>query len=530
MTTHDLPGTPQMRSTRPGCVWLVGAGPGDPELITVRGLRCIAEADVIVHDYLANPSLLDHARPDCERICAGKRAGEHSMSQDEINALLAAKARAGKRVCRLKGGDPFLFGRGGEEALYLAQHGVSFEVAPGVSSALAVPAYAGIPVTHRGLAATVHIVTGHEDPSKDGGEVDWDALAGSATGTLVFLMARRTLGQIAERLMRGAWPRSMPAAVIANGALPTQTVITGTLENIAARAADQCGTAPAILVVGKTAALAQTLRWFEKRPLFGKTLVVTRARRQASELAKVLEQLGAAVIQCPTIRTESLAHTPAMRDAVGRLGEMDWVIFTSPNAVEAVFETLTEQEKDARAFAKARIAAIGPATAARLRDFGVRADLTPEAYVAESLLESIHKIGSVAGCRFLLPRSDRARSALSDGLRASGAEVIEVDAYRTIEETCMPDGLLERLGAGRIDMVLFTSSSTVHGFVNAIPETQRAALLPTIPAASIGPITSAALREAGIPVRAIADPFTIPGLVEATLRCLEGRTTGESRP
>lgn len=515
-------------STSCGIVWLVGAGPGDPGLITVRALRCIAEADVIVHDFLANPILLEHARPDVPRICAGKRAGSHAMPQEEINELLVRLASEGKRVCRLKGGDPFLFGRGGEEALYLVQHGIPFEVVPGVTSALAVPAYAGIPVTHRGIAPSVHIVTGHEDPSKQEGSVDWDALAASTSSTLVFLMARRQVRTIADRLIAGAWPPETPTAVIANGTLPTQKVVLATLATIADLVESEINDSPALLVVGKSVAISKQLRWVEKKPLFGKRIVVTRARKQISELAVRLEALGADVIQCPAIQIESMAHTKEMSEAVHALAEMDWVVFTSVNGVEAFFSALANNDLDARALANCRVAAIGPSTAERLHDFGIRADLTPKEFVAESLLRSLEEHGSLKGRRFLLPRSDLSRPELSDGLHAAGAKVCEVIAYRTIEKAFISDTLLNQYRQEEIDLTVFTSSSTVRGFVLSIPEEDRPAILAKMKAASIGPITSATLNKFNVPVAVTANPYTIPALVDAITQYFQKPCQGGS--
>ncbi len=513
-TTRDK--TPQ--STQTGTVWLVGAGPGDPGLATVRACQCIAEADVIVHDYLANTRLLEMARPDATRICAGKRAGSHSMPQDEINALLVHYAKQGKNVCRLKGGDPFLFGRGGEEALYLFQNEVPFEIVPGVTSAIAVPAYAGIPITHRGVSPSVRIITGHEDPSKEAGSVDWNNIADSTSGTLVFLMARRSVRSIANRLVSGVWPSSTPVAVIANGTLPSQKTLIGTLADIAERVENELDDAPALMVVGSVVQLASELRWFEKKPLLGKTLLVTRAQKQASEMATRLEAYGAEVISCPTIQIQSMADSDAMRSAIAELSNMDWVVFTSVNGVEAFFETLYTQNKDTRAFHHTRIAAIGPSTASRLQAYGIRADLTPTEFVAEALLEAMKNYGSLQDKRVLLPRSDLARPALSEGLREAGADVREVVAYKTSERADVSKELLETLQNEKVDLIVFTSSSTVRGFVNAIPAELRAALLPRLKAASIGPITTSTLQDAGIPVVVHSEPYTIPALVQAICR------------
>ena len=494
-------------------MWLTGAGPGDPGLITLRGLECIQQADVLVYDKLSNPALLAHARPGCERVYAGKQAGRHAMPQEEINRLLAEKARAGKKVCRLKGGDPFVFGRGGEEALHLREAGVRYEIVPGVTSAVAVPAYAGIPVTHRKLAASMRVVTGHEDPTKPESDLDWREIAQTG-GTLVVLMTVKHLGEIAERLVAFGKNPDTPAALIHQGTLPGQRTATGTLSAIAARA-DAAGIGPpAILVVGEVAALAGEIAWFEQRPLFGRTILVTRARAQASEFAATLEGLGAEVIQAPTICIESRADTPAMRQCVREAYRADWLVFTSVNGVDAFVEALRLEDLDIRALGAARIAAIGPATAERLRELCLRIDLMPERFVAEALLEALDAQEDLRGQRVVLPRAAIARPALADGLRERGAETIEVAAYDTVREP-LDAGVVERLRRGAVDLVTFTSSSTVRNFAEALPADERQPVLHEVRAASIGPITSETLREFGIPIAVEAPESTIPALAAA---------------
>ncbi len=508
--------TLQRPGTGPGMVWLVGAGPGDPGLMTVKGMRCLAEADFIVYDFLASRALLDAAKPDCEIIYAGKRAGQHAMPQEDINALLSAKALEGKRVCRLKGGDPFVFGRGGEEALHLREAGVPFEVVPGVTSAVAVPAYAGIPVTQRGLAVSFRVITGHEAPGKDESDLNWDEIA-ATEGTLVFLMGVRNLPIICERLMAGGRTAQTPAAIIANGATPAQRTVTGTLANIAARCEEAGIAPPAVIVVGEVARLREQLSWFENKALFGKRIVVTRARTQASAFAELLAEQGAEVIQAPTIQIASMADTPAMRKAAREAGEADWCVFTSANGVDAFVEALDLEGLDVRALAGVSIAAIGPPTAERLRQAGLRTDLVPERYVAEGLLEAFDAGDSIAEKRFLLPRASIARPVLVDGLYARGAAVKEVPAYRTLDGGTLDDALLTDLDAGRIDLVTFTSSSTVRNFVEALPEPRREELLAHVRGASIGPITSQTMDELGVPTALTAEESTIPGLVAAIL-------------
>jgi len=499
-----------------GVVWLVGAGPGDPGLITVKGMRRIAEADVVVYDYLCNPLLLQHARPGAEIIYVGKKAGSHAMPQDQINALITEKALEGKRVCRLKGGDPFVFGRGGEEALYLRERGVAFEVVPGITSAVAVPAYAGIPVTHRELTSSFRVITGHEDPTKEESGLDWAEIA-SCGGTLVFLMGIRNIGMIAGKLIEHGRPPETPVAVITQGTLPAQQTAVGTLETIERIMKETGLKPPGLIVVGEVAGLRESLKWFENKPLFGRTIIVTRARAQASVLAATLEDLGAAVISTPTIRIESLGATDAMRKAAAEAGKADWLVFTSVNGVDAFFESLELEGLDVRTLSGVRVAAIGPATADRLVEKGLRPDLLPERFVAEALLEAWDKTEPFKGQTYLLLRADIARADLAVGLQARGADVIEVSAYRTLSEACLTEDLLDRIVARTIDIITFTSSSTVRNFVEAIPEERRAEVLPRICAASIGPVTSKTLEEFCITISATASEFTIPGLTAAVL-------------
>lgn len=516
MTGKNPEGNPNNPTTLMpiGKVWLVGAGPGEPGLITVRGLRCVSEADVILYDRLIGPELLQHAGPNCEIVYVGKEAGKHALPQEEINRIMAEKALGGRKVCRLKGGDPFLFGRGGEECLYLLERGIPFEVVPGVTAALGATAYAGIPITHRGLASCVHIVTGHEDPEKAESDVPWSELARSG-GTLVFYMGVGHLEKIAQRLTQEGHSPRTPAALIANGTLPSQRMLVSTLGEIAQRAGDESIQPPAILVVGEVVKLAEKLNWFDRKPLHGRSILVTRARTQASELSDRLRELGAEVIEVPAIRIESLADTPAMRQAAREVRRFEWVVFTSVNGVDSFRESLDLEGLDVRKLSGVKIAAIGPATRDRLLEMGLRADLIPERYVAESLLESFASKGSPSGQRFLLPRSEIARPDLAEGLRRLGADVTEVPAYKTLQGTTMDNTLLDRLAGGKIDLVTFTSSSTVRNFVDAIPEERRSEIIPNVPAVSIGPITSETAREAGIEVIAEADEYTIPGLVEA---------------
>jgi len=477
-------------------VFLVGAGPGDPGLLTVRARELIAAADVILHDRLIPAEALAGARADAEVRYVGKEGGGPFVPQEEIHALLVERARAGKRVVRLKGGDPFVFGRGGEEALVLREAGVPFEVVPGVSSGVAAPAYAGIPVTQRGLASAVAFVTGHEDPGKPDTALDWPALA-AFPGTLVFYMGLRALPRIAERLVAGGRAPAEPAAVIARGTFPDQRVVTGTLADIAKRAAGL--PTPALTVVGSVVGLRETLAWLEARPLHGRTVAVTRARAQASALAGELRALGAAVVEAPAIRTASL---PARLPDLGRY---DLLCVTSPTGASELFARLDAAGRDARALAGSRVAAIGPGTARALAAGGIRPDVVPERSVAEGLVEAL---AGVDVRRALVVRGREGRDVLPDALRARGAEVEVLVLYETVPE---PLDAAARTAAEAADYVTFTSASTVRFFAEAAGE----AALRGPRLASIGPATSAALREHGAEPDLEADPHTPDGLLAA---------------
>jgi uroporphyrinogen III methyltransferase/synthase len=491
-------------------VYLVGAGPGDPGLLTARALELIAAADVIVYDRLIPASALDGARPEATLIYAGKEGGGPSMPQDEISDLLASHGRSAQVVVRLKGGDPFVFGRGGEEAEALRSAGVAFEVVPGVTAGVAGPAYAGIPVTHRDGASAVAFVTGHEDPSKaSGSALDWGALA-AFPGTLVFYMGVRQLPAIASSLIAGGREPSEPAAVVERGTLPDQRVLSGTLATIASVAADEAIRAPALVVVGAVAGLRERLAWFESRPLAGVTVAVTRARAQASGLASRLAALGASVVEAPAIRIVPL-DGPAPS-----LSGCDLVCLTSPNGVRLLFARLAAAGLDARALAGARVAAIGPGTASALRSFGVIADVVPDRFVAEGLIDAL---ADIPVRRALVARAAQARDVLVDALRARGAEVDVVALYETVASP-LTDGQLAAVADA--DYVTFTSSSTVRFFLESAGEVAgdlRARIV------SIGPVTSATLREHGLEPDVEASRHDIDGVVEA-LVADAGRSVG----
>jgi uroporphyrinogen III methyltransferase/synthase len=482
-------------------VYLVGAGPGDPGLITVRALALIARADVILYDRLIPREALEHARGDAELIYVGKGEGADSVAQDETIRLLIEHGRAGRMVVRLKGGDPFVFGRGGEEAEALRVAGVGFEVVPGVTAGVAAPAYAGIPVTHRDVASAVAFLTGHEDPDKAGSALDWDALA-AFPGTLVMYMGVGRLAQIAERLQAAGRDPAEPAAVVERGSTPAQRVVTGTLATIAERAADESIRPPALAVVGEVTRLRDQLSWFESRPLAGRSVAVTRARAQASGLTAWLRELGARVIEAPAIRILPI------EGRAPDLERYDLICLTSPNGVALLFERLAAAGLDARALAGATVAAIGPGTAAALAGHGIEADVVPERFVAEGMVEAL---AGVNATRALIARAAEAREVLPQALRDRGIEVDELVLYETVAEPISPEVLAEVAGA---DYLLFTSSSTVRFFVEAAGGASAAGGARTV---SIGPVTSQALRDHGLEPAVEAERHDIDGLVEALL-------------
>jgi uroporphyrinogen III methyltransferase / synthase len=482
-------------------VYLVGAGPGDPGLLTVRGAQLLERADVVVYDRLVHPSLVDRAPVDAERIYVGKAPGRAEMEQADINSLLVEHGR-GRAVVRLKGGDPYVFGRGGEEAEALAAARVPFEVVPGITSAIGAPAYAGIPVTHRGTSTHFTVVTGHEDPAKEAADVDWDALA-KAGGTLVILMGAGRVGDIAARLVAGGRPPGTPVAAVRNGTRADQRTVRATLATIA----DAGVRAPAAIVVGEVAGL--DLAWFETRPLFGRSVVVTRAREQASELRHRLEGLGAEVVELPAIAVEPVPFD------LPDLGRYRWLVFTSANGVRAFFHRgLSPAGLDARALAGVRLAAIGPGTAAALADHGLRTDLLPERFVAESLLDAFPP-PAADDERVLLARAEKARDVLPAGLSERGYAVDVLAVYRTVKAAPDPD-VLERVRRGEVDALTFTSSSTVTNLCDLLADVPS----PQPLVASIGPVTSKTALERGLRVDVEAREHTIDGLIDALLGAL----------
>ena len=492
-----------------GKVYLVGAGPGDLGLVTLRAKECIESAGVIVYDYLANPEMLAWARDDAEIIYAGKKGGDHALSQDEINKLLIAKAGEEKQVVRLKGGDPFVFGRGAEEAKAIVDAGIEFEIVPGITSAIAGPAYAGIPLTHRTENSHVTFFTGHEDPTKTKSAIDYGALV-QLGGTQVMLMGVERIDSIAREMMARGVRADLPVALVRWATTGRQETLTGTVQNIAKRVVDAGFEAPAVAVFGEVVSLRQDLNWYEKRPLSGKRIVVTRTRKQAGALSGQLRALGADVFELPTIRIEPPTDLREFAELVQDAHGYDWIVFTSPNGVDAFFEIFYKLYDDAREIGAAKIAAIGPATAQRIKDFRLHVDLQPEEFVAEAVVREFQKQGGVENLRILLARAEKARDVLPKQLSSLGAIVDEGFAYRTVPETRDITGARRRLLDEGADLITFASSSTVENFLAlglAWPKGMQVA--------SIGPVTSKTARDHGLKVDVEARRHDIEGLVEA---------------
>ena len=494
-----------------GKVYLVGAGPGDPSLITSKGIECLKQADIIIYDRLLDERLLDSASSDTERIYVGKAAGEHIRPQNEINHLLVEKAKDGKTVVRLKGGDPFVLGRGGEEAEALERSHILFEVVPGITSAVAVPAYAGIPVTHRGLASSFAVVTGHEDPDKDGSSISWEKLT-TGVDTLVFLMGMQNLPQIVAKLLEYGRPPDTPIAVIKDGTRPEQKTIIGSLRDIIAKVRGQHFSAPAVIVVGEVVSLREKLRWFDNRPLFGKRILVTRARAQASTLSRILFEHGAQPVELPTIDIQAAPSTDELDRSIANIKHYHWIVFTSVNGVEAFFKRLHDLKLDSRVLGGLKIGAIGSVTAKTLETRGIIPDYLPEVYTTEGFLAGISGQG-ITGQRFLLPRADIADKELTEGISQLGAEVREVTTYRTVMAVNNNSWAKELLLSGEIDVTTFTSSSTVSNLV-AMFEKEWPAINNT-KVACIGPKTADTAAGAGLRIDIISSEHTIPGLVSA---------------
>lgn len=495
-----------------GMVYLVGAGPGDYQLISVKACEVIKAADTIVYDRLADERLLGYAPEGAELIYVGKASSNHTMRQEDINRLLVDKARENKIVVRLKGGDPFVFGRGGEEALLLRENRLPFEIIPGITSAISVPAYAGIPVTHRAVATSFAVVTGHEDPTKGQSNMRWDKLA-TGVDTLVFLMGVENLPHITAKLMENGRGADTPAAVIRWGTKPEQRVLVTTVGEAAEDVKRSGLRPPAIFIVGEVVKLREQLAWFDQRPLFGKTVLVTRAREQASQLTARLEALGAACVEAPAIRVAPPESYAPLDAAIGSLGAYQWIIFTSPNGVRYFFARLREKGLDSRKLARAKIAAIGVSTAKALRGYGITADVVPVEFVAEGVVSALAEFME-PGMKVLIPRAKEAREILPEKLRELGARVDVVPAYQTLVGDA--DGLMieEKLRSGEIDLITFTSSSTVTNLLGLLSESGKK-LVGSVKTACIGPITGKTCLDHGIEPTIMAEEYTIKGLVEA---------------
>jgi uroporphyrinogen III methyltransferase / synthase len=502
-------------AARPGVVYLVGAGPGDPGLMTVRGAELVASADVVLHDRLIPDEALRAAREEAELVYVGKQPGEPEVRQADIEGLMIERARDGRSVVRLKGGDPFVFGRGGEEAEALAGAGIQFEIVPGVTAGVAAPAYAGIPLTHRDDASAVAFVTGHEDPSKDGSAIEWDALA-RFPGTLVLYMGVKRLGEIVARLIAAGRRADESAAAVERGTTPSQRTVTAPLAELPEAVASAELKPPAIVLTGAVVARRAAIAWLERRPLFGRRVVVTRARAQASGLAAALAALGADVVELPAIRIEPRLDSAGVRDAVSAIHSYALICLTSPNGVRLLFQALEDAGLDARALANATVAAIGPGTAGALANRGIRADIVPERSIAEALVESLTEV-DVAGRPVLIARAAEARDVLPEALRERGAKVDVVPLYETVAEEPEVAALA---AAESADYVTFTSSSTVRNLLavagDRLPREARIV--------SIGPVTSQAARAAGLDVHVEAERHDPDGLVEALLQDATART------
>ena len=501
-------------------VYLVGAGPGDPGLITIRGKELLEKAQVVIYDYLASKKLLKYVPRDAEFIYAGKKGGvKHTHTQDEINQMLVDRARSGRRVVRLKGGDPFIFGRGGEEIEELVEAGIPFEVVPGVTSATAAATYAGIPITHRQYTSTVAFVTGHEDPSKKDSNIAWDKLA-TGVGTIVIYMGIKNLESIAEKLIRYGRDPKTPVAVVRWASTSEQRTVVGCLENIAEVVRQNNIKPPSLVVVGEVVNLRDTINWYEKRPLFSKRIVVTRTRDQASELVSLLENYGAECLEYPTISLEPVESYEILDRALESIGDFDWILFTSINAVDYFFRRLFDIGRDVRDLKGPKVAAVGRVTAEALSRRGIRADLLPEEFTGDGLAETLIREG-VAGRNILIPRALKAREILPESLADAGATVVVAPVYQNVLPTSsegeeLKNELRQALEEKSVDMVTFTSSSTVKNFVTLLGASteELQSLMAGVAIATIGPITAKTVQKNGLTVHVQPEEYTIPDLVE----------------
>jgi len=498
---------------KPGKVFFVGSGPGDPKLITIKGLEAIQNAEVLIYDRLADPSLLNYANQSAEKINVGKLPDQHTINQEEINNLLVEKASEGKIVTRLKGGDPNVFGRVGEEALELKKHQIPFEIVPGITSAIAVPAYAGIPLTHRDYSSSIAIVAGHEGSTKNESNINWEKLS-TATGTLIFLMGLANLKLISDKLIDNGRDEETPVAVTMWGTTADQRTVVGSLSNIVQKVADAQITSPAIITVGEVVSLRNDLSWFEDKPLFGKRILVTRAKEQAFEMSNMISELGGEAVEFPVIKTIPSTQCEDFEHAVNQLETFDWIIFSSVNGVSYFFAKLKEQGIDIRRMSKAKIVAVGPRTAKALQDKYLNVEALPQQFVAEGLLASLED-QIKPGQKVLLPRADIARDVIPKQLKAKGLEVTEIDAYETVNAAENKEEIIELLKRKKINVITFTSSSTVKNFLEALKGENIGELLEGVILASIGPVTTATAVKLGLEVQITAEEYTIPSLIEA---------------
>lgn len=496
-----------------GKVYLIGAGPGDAGLMTLRGMELIKSCDVIVYDYLANEKFLESVKEGAEIIYVGKKGGDHTLPQGGINELLVQKSKEGKSIARLKGGDPYIFGRGGEEAEELFDAGVEFEVVPGVTAAVAATAYAGIPLTHRSCTSTLALITGHEDPTKEDSAIAWDKIA-TGIGTLVFYMGVKNLPYIVENLVKNGRDPKTPVALIRWGTMPNQKTWTGTLETIVEIAEREKVTPPSLIVVGEVVSLRDRLGWFEKRPLFGRRIIVTRARAQASDFVEKLEASGASTLEFPTIETVEPESWEELDSAIDRISQYDWMIFTSVNGLGYLLYRLKQTGRDIRDLAGPRICAIGKKTADAVESVGMKVDLVPDEFRAEAILEAI---GDVKGKKIFIPRAKEARELLPEELKKMGASVDVVTAYRTVRPTGKKDDILKMIRESAVDMVTFTSSSTVTNFAGMFQKTELAEIQGKLKVASIGPITSETAKKLGFTIDVMPGEYTIDGLTQSII-------------
>ena len=497
-------------------VFLIGAGPGDPGLMTIKGVDALKKADVIIYDHLVNEAILTHRRKDARLIYAGKEGGNHSLSQEQINTCLVTEAGKGLTVARLKGGDPFIFGRGGEEVEFLAQRGIYFEVIPGVSSAIAAPAYAGIPLTHRSYASSVAFITGHEDPTKDKSRIHWESLA--KIETLVFLMGVKNLPHITTQLMAAGKPPSTPAALIHWGTMPGQKTLAGSLDTLDKLAEEQGFTPPAVLVVGHVVSLRPALNWFEKKPLLGKGIVITRPEAQAEEFQTLLQAEGAQTYLFPTIQIIPPETFQILDQKIKTAGKYDWLIFTSANAVRFFFQRIKEIPYDIRNLKGIKICAIGPTTARCIEAYGLSVDLIPEKFSSEGIIAAFCK-ENIKGKNILIPRAEKTRNILPHELTASGANVDCVTAYRTVASGRKKEELINWINEGRINVITFTSPSTVEHLMAMMEGSYH--LLQGIKIACIGPVTAEASRKAGLDVDILQERYIVPAMVQSICEYFE---------